>query len=333
MADIRRRKLLAALGASVIAQPLACAAQAASRPRIGVLSNDAAAAGIGRQQRQFLYDALRRAGYTVGKDVDVEWRFAEGRSERLVTLANELIDLQVALIVVPASDTATLAARKATTRTPIVMQNFTGNPVALGLVRSLAHPGGNVTGTLYASIVEVAPKQYQILKEAAPAAVRVASIWEPSPAGLEMAEEIRKHVKALGIETTDFLVRRPDEVPSVLKRIAAFRPDALYVGTTPPLRVRLADIAAFAMENKMVTISSGLIGVREGLLLYYGPDIRYTWERTASYIDRILRGANPGDLPAEQPAKFELIFNAKTARAIGYTLPTTLQARLDRVLE
>ena len=324
---------MAALGATAIARPLAGLAQAASRPRIGVLSNDAGTAGIGRQQRQLLYDSLRRAGYSVGKDIEVEWRFGEGKSERLVPLAHELVRLKVAVIVVPASDVATLEARKATGSTPIVMHNFTGDPVTLGLVRSLAHPGSNVTGTMYASIIDVAPKQYQILKEAAPTAVRVAAIWEPGPAGLEMAEEIKKHVKALGIDVTDFLVRHPDDVPPALKRIAALKPGALYVSTTPALRIRLPDVASFAIEHKLVTLSTGLIGAREGLLLYYGPDIRYAWDRTVSYVDRILRGASPGELPVERPARFELIFNARTARAIGYALPATLQARVDRVLE
>ncbi len=140
-------------------------------------------------------------------------------------------------------------------------------------------------------------------------------------------------MKALGIEVTDFLVRRPEDVPSALKRIAVLKPGALYVATTPALRIRLPDVAAFAIENKLVSLSAGLIGVREGLLLYYGPDIRYAWDRTVSYVDRILRGASPGELPVERPAKFELIFNAKTARAIGYALPGTLEARVDRVLE
>jgi putative ABC transport system substrate-binding protein len=298
-----------------------------------VLSNDAADTGIGRQQREFLYDSLQRAGYKVGKTVDVEWRFGEGKSERLVALTRELIGLKVALIIVPASQVATLEARKATTSTPIVMQNFVGNPVALGLVRSLARPAGNVTGTTYASIVNVIPKQYELLKEAAPGATRVASISQPYPAFQKIGVEIAEHVKTLGIEITDFPVKRPDDVPSVLKTIAAFKPDALWVSTTPAIRIRLADVVAFATQRKLVTMSAGLIGVREGLLLYYGPDIRYAWDRTVSYVDRILRGASAGDLPVEQPARYELIFNAKAGRAIGYALPGTLKARVDRVLE
>lgn len=334
MGRLRRRRFLTALCAIALADPLVCLGQRPSRtPRIGILSQDSATAFIAGQQREFLHDSLRRAGYKLDKDIVLEWRFAEGKTERLGHLAHELIRLKVSLIVVPSSVEATLAAKDASSGTPIVMHQFPGDPVQLSIVASLARPGGNVTGTTSADINELISKQYQILKEAAPATVRVAALYVPSIPGAFDQAKFNDRMNALRIVVTGFPITRPDEAPAALQRIAAFKPDALFVDTSPVVRARFADVVAFAAEQKLVTMSTGLNGVRGGLLLYYGPDLPYTWDRSVSYIDRILRGTEPGDLPVEQPTKYELVFNAKTAQAIGYTLPSTLQTRVDRILK
>jgi putative ABC transport system substrate-binding protein len=332
---MRRRHLLAALGAGALTASFASLAQQPKKTwRVGVLSLDAAAAGIGKQQQQFLRDALSRAGFSVGKDLLLEWRFAEGKIERLPQLADGLVRLNVDVIVVLTSVEATIAAKQATRRVPIVMHNFPGDPLELGVVTSLAHPGGNVTGTTWADPSDVISKEYQILKEAAPATIRVASLWNPAIPGAErVAAAVGERTKMLGMVITDFVASNPNEIPSALERIAAFKPDALFVSTDAVIRGRLGEIAAFAMRQKLVTITSGLIGVREGLLLYYGPDIPHTFNRTASFVDRVLHGASPADLAVEQPDKYELVMNAKTAHAIGYKIPPALQMRINRVIE
>src|SRR5688572_4493790 len=176
MGRFRRRRFLTALGAIALADPLVCAGQRTTRaPLIGVLSQDSAAALVAGQQRQFLHDSLSRAGYKVGKDIVIEWRFAGGKAERLAQLADDLVRLKVDMIIVPSSTEATLAAKNASRGTPVLMQNFGGDPVQLGIIASFARPGGNVTGTTYADVAELFPKQYDILKEAAPATVRVAA--------------------------------------------------------------------------------------------------------------------------------------------------------------
>lgn len=331
---MKRRHLLAALGAGVLTAPLAAFPQQPPKvPRIGFLSLDAAGADIGRQQQQFMQEALGRAGYRIGKDLVVEWRFSEGRVERLPRLAEELVRLRVDVIVAVSSAEATLAAMGATRTIPIVMHYFPGDPVERGVVASFARPGGNVTGTTYA-IGDMFAKQYQLLKEAVPSAARVAALWRPWEPGSRGDAEFRERIrKTLGIVITDFHVSSPDEIPLTLQHIAAFKPDALYVLTDPVVRARLGEITAFAIEQRLVTIGSGVNFVRVGGLLYYGPDVRYAFGQTASLIDRILRGANPADLPVEQPTKYELVINAKTARAIGYKTPLALQMRVDRVIE
>jgi ABC-type uncharacterized transport system substrate-binding protein len=333
MGQFRRRKFLVAAGTLLVAQ-LARAQSTKKSWRIGVLSLDSAATGIGRQQQQFLHEALSRAGYAVGRDLAIEWRFADGQVERLAQLTNDLVRLKVDVIITASSVEATLAAMRATRTLPIVAHYFPEDPVERGVVASLTRPEGNVTGNLYGYGIELATKQYQILKEAAPAAVRIAALWTPTTTEWQRgAAEFRERIKTLGFVITDFTVTNPDEVRPTLRRIAAFKPDAFFVGTNPVTRIHLAEIAQFAVEQKLVTIAPGLSGVRNGLLLYYGPDVPYAWDRTVNQMGRILRGVKLADIPFEQPTKYELVVNAKTARAIGYKLPPALQVRVDRVIE
>lgn len=336
MFHIRRRRILLSAGA-LLAAPLASfTQQSRGVRRIGLLSLDSPNSATGQQQQRLLRDSLRRVGYEEGKNLGIEWRFAEGKVERLASLADELVRLKVDLILVPASTEATRAAKNATRTIPIVMQNLF-HPVEFGIIESLARPGGNVTGTTYAPI-ETIEKQYQILKEAAPAVTRVATLVDPTSTGnLKLdqiyASQFERIAAKMGMTLEPFEVSRPEDIAAALQRIAAFRPDALYISTAPVIRARFREIVAFTIERRLISMGTALSYVNAGGLLYYGPDIPEMWNVAASYVDRILNGAKPADLPAEEPRKYELVFNASTARAIGYKIPLSLQLRVDRVIE
>ncbi|MEK6243424.1 MAG: ABC transporter substrate-binding protein [Pseudomonadota bacterium] len=327
-----------ALGATVVANPLDCLAQPVTRVRrIGILAPGSAGASVVPDFRRVLYGSLGRAGYEIGRDIFVEWRFAEGKLERLSELADDLVRLNVDVIVAW-NDLATEAAARATRTIPIVMYAYNEDPVKRGLAASLARPGGNVTGAMwFVDLVNQIVKTYEVLKLAVPSAVRVASLWSPwiaRPKAEEQVAEIHDRVKrAFGMVVTSFVVDKSEEIPSALDRISAFKPDALFISSTTAITPRSGEIAAFAIRQKLVLIGSGPQVVTAGGLLYFGPDRPHVIDRTVSFVDRILRGAKPGDLPIEQPAKFELVFNARTARAIGYSPPPELRLRIDRVIE
>jgi putative ABC transport system substrate-binding protein len=327
-----RRAFLGAL-AGLLAAPLAAEAQEAGKTRrIGFLSFDAAGSETAQQQQRLLREALRRVGFDEGANLLIEWRFADGKRERLSTLAKELVHLNVELILAAASNEAIAAARQATRTIPIVM-HLANLPVESGFVQSLARPGGNVTGTTWVS-VETSNKQFQILKEAVPGATRVANLWNPTMPEAPMYRTWNERAAAMLGLTLQFVdASRPEDVTPALGRVAASRPDVLYVATDPVIRSRLREIVDFTIERKLPSMGAGFIFVRSGGLLYYGPDIPHTWDRTASYVDRILRGARAMDLAVEEPTKYRLVINLKTAKAIGLTIPPSLLQRADQVIE
>ena len=254
-----------------------------------------------------------------------------GHNERLSALADEVVRLKPELIV--AHNNESIAAVKRATRTiPIVMQ--TGwLPVENGFVESLARPGGNITGAVWIGL-EQSGKVLQLLGEALPRAGRIAVLRDPSFRGTEWWEaEEQRAATQLGMKLQYFGVARLDDVEPALEQIGALRPDALFLAGTAVTFSRASEIAKFAIERKLPTISNISFFVDRGALLSYGPDILAITDRTASFVDRILRGAKPADLPVELPAKFELVINAKTASAIGYKIPQSLLARADRVIE
>jgi putative ABC transport system substrate-binding protein len=300
--------------------------------RIGYLSPEVADSEPGRRNQRLIRESLRRVGYEEGRNLVVEWRFAEGQPDRLHELARDLVRRQVELIIALTSPPA-IAAKKASATMPVVM--FVGVlPVEQGIVGSLARPGGNVTGTVWNS-PETAGKVLQILKEAAPGAVRVAALRNPSlPANKVYELEQVRAAKVLGMTYQFFDVTRPEELPAALERVAASSPDALHVVfDSLVIGSRLREIASFAIERKLISIGSGRAVVNTGGLFYYGPDVPDIADQTAGYVDRILRGAKPADLPIQMPRKYEFVVNAKTARAIGYKVPPTLLLRADEVIE
>jgi putative ABC transport system substrate-binding protein len=326
----RRDTVLALLALGVASGPRRVYSQQPGvKRRIGYLT--AATSEFAKPFLPIIREQLRRVGYEEGRNLFIEWRFAEGRVDRLPELAENLVRQDIELIVASGNDPC-IAAMRAKSTLPIVL--FAGVvPVELGLVRSLSHPGGNVTGTTYNS-PEMAGKTLEVLKDSVPGARRVALLWNPLYPGMRIyGAEVDRAASAFGVVMQYFDATRPEEIAGALQRIAASRPDSLYVANDPVVSSRMSEITAFALERKLPSIGTSEIFVAAGGLLYYGPDFPRIIERTMSYVDRILRGAKPADLPIEQPTYFELIVNTKTARALGLKIPQSILLRADRVIE
>jgi putative ABC transport system substrate-binding protein len=278
-----------------------------------------------------IVEALRGAGYELGKNLSIEVRYGEGDVARLAGLADELVKLNVELILAVTNEPIE-AARRATRNIPIVMIGA-ALPVELGFIESLARPGANVTGTAWASL-EMSGKVLQVLKEAAPHAVRVAILASPTTPGTQKYRaENQRAAKALGLKVRAFDMTPDEGVATTLKRVAASRPDALYIAGEGVVGTLLTEIAAFAVRHKLLAIGVTPQFIPAGGALYYGPSLTSLVERTVSYIDRILKGAKPADLPVEQPTKYDLIINLKTLRSIGITIPQSLLLRADEVIQ
>jgi putative ABC transport system substrate-binding protein len=328
---MRRRATLAA-AITAIGAPLVGLAQTATRVRhIGVLSLNKAASDVATMEQGLITNALRRAGYDAGRNLAIEWRYGEGEVTRLGGLADELVKLNVELILAVTNEPIE-AARRATRSIPIVMIGA-ALPVELGFIDSFARPGANVTGTAWAAL-EMSGKVLQVLKEAAPRAVRVAILASPTTPGTQRYRaENERAAKALGLKIRAFDMTPGEDAATTLKRVAASRPDALYIAGEGIVATRLSEIAAFAVRRKLLAIGVTPQFIPAGGALYYGPNLTDIVERTVSYIDRILKGARPADLPVEQPTKFDLIINLKTVRALGMTIPQSLLLRADEVIQ
>jgi putative ABC transport system substrate-binding protein len=260
----------------------------------------------------------------------IEWRWAEAREQKLPTLAAELVQAHVDVIVAGGA-ASVIAAKQATTRIPIVMV-INSDPVETGLVASYARPGGNVTG-FSPMTPELAGKRLQVLTEAVPGIARVAVLWDPIQAKIPDFRETRAAAEALGLQLQSFEVRTPDDFAAVFAAVTADRPDALLtlgIPTTVIYRARIIDFAARARLPAMYDKKEFMI---DGGLLAYMPSVLDHARSTAAYVDKILKGANPADLPIEQPTTFELIVNLKTAKALGLTVPPSILARADEVIE
>ncbi len=319
-----RAALAVALAVGILAAPLTAGAQPAGKVfRIGVL---------GAGSPELLRQSLRELGYVEGLNLAFEWRGAEGKTERFDALAAELVRLEVDVIVAIAP-AATFAAKRSTASIPIVMVN-TPDPVQLGLVVSLGRPGGNVTGTTTLS-ADLSIKQLELLKEAVPRAARIAVLWNPSnpwhPLALKGAEAA---ARSLAVQLQIVAVRGPEELDNAFAAMTRERAGAVLVLADPMTffhRTRLADLAAKRRLPAMYGGSRGYIDA--GGLMYYWAHQADLYRRVGSYVDRILKGAKPGELPIEQPTRFELVINLKTAKALGLTIPQSLLLRADQVIE
>jgi putative ABC transport system substrate-binding protein len=330
---LRRREFVARLAglAAISSLPLTSgsrAQQPAKIPKIGFLSPASASA----RSTALFRKGLAELGYVEGKSIAILYRFADGNFDRLPGLAAELIAEKVDIIVAMVTQ-ASLAAAKATTSIPIVMAGVS-DPLGSRLVASLARPGGNVTGTSSMS-AEVVGKSLEVLKEAFPRTAHVAVIWNPENTIFQhqMLKEADAAAAALKVRLRKFAARNPEELSSAFQAISAQAPDALMVLGDPILNLHAAQIAQFAQDRRLPAMYGTREMVAAGGLMSYAPDIAEQFRRAAIYVDKILKGAKPGDLPVEQPTKIELVVNLKVARAQGFTIPSALLLRADEVIE
>ena len=295
--------------------------------RIGYL---ASASGLGRRE-EALRQGLRELGYVEGQNIAIEYRFAEGMLDRLTDRAAELVRLKVEVIVTPSTLDA-LAAQRATRTIPIVMA-ASGDAVGTGLVASLARPGGNVTG-LTALSRELSGKRLELLREAVPGLSRVAVLWNAAnPDKARDLEETEVAARALGLQVQSLEVRAPNDFESAFRAATGKRAGALLAlpdAFTTTHQSRIVDLAA---KSRLPAMHEHREFVEAGGLMSYGPSLLGLFRRVATYVDKILKGTNPGELPVEQPTKFELVINLQAAKRIGLTIPPNVLARADKVIK
>jgi putative ABC transport system substrate-binding protein len=328
---VNRRTFLGAIPLAVVTAPLAAEAQQAAKiARIGYLAPALAAGPVLEAFRQ----GLRDLGYVEGRNLVIEYRAAEGKFERLPALAAELVALKVDVIVAPPT-VAALAAQQATKTLPIVFIGV-ADPVASGLVTSLARPGGNVTGSSNLT-PELVGKCLEQLTQAVPGVSRVAVLWQPGALGerteKDMLKEADVAARALGVRLQFVEARGPADIDRAFSDMTRARASALTVLTSAMFineRRRLADLAA---NNRLPAVYTWREFVDAGGLMSYGPNLADLFRRAVTYVDKILKGAKPGDLPVEQPTKFELVINLKTAKALGLTIPQSVLGRADVVIQ
>jgi putative tryptophan/tyrosine transport system substrate-binding protein len=310
---------------------LAQAQQPKKVPRIGYLSGaDPARESTGSEAIRL---ALRERGYIEGQNIATEYRYAEGKTDRLPELAAELVRLKVDIIVVSGGNTQVRAVKNATKTIPIVMAGGS-DPVEAGLVESLARPGGNVTG-LTNLARELSGKRLELLKEAVPKIARVAILYDPATpsVALSVKEDLPVAARALRLTIQPWEVRSADDFEKVFAALNKQRPDGLYVPQGGLMNANLKRIVGLALKSRLPSMYSYREAVDAGGLMYYGADLADSYRRVAYFVDRILKGAKPADLPVEQPTKFEFVINLKTAKQIGVTIPPNVLARADKVIK
>ena len=301
--------------------------QPASSRRIGVLL---VARSPESKEAQAFRQGLQDAGYVEGRDVVIEWRSAKGDYARIPELVAELVQRKVDVIVV-VTTFAALAVKRATSTIPIVMASV-ADPVGDGLVASLAHPGGNVTG-LSLMTIELSAKRLQLLKEAVPRASRVAVLWNPDTLWHPKAVlDLKAVAPSLSIELSSVGARTPEELSAAFSAVSRVHGQALYVLDDPQFAAHRTTLLQLASKARLPTIYGMREFVDEGGLMSYGASLRDLYRRSAGYVDKILKGAKPGDLPIEQPTKFELVVNLKSARALGLTIPESILLQADEVI-
>src|SRR5712692_11280599 len=313
---------------SLLTAPLTSQAQhAAHVPRLGLLIPSSASGYVSRLEA--FRHGLRDLGYVEGRNITLEYRFAEGQADRLPALVAELVRLPVDVLVVDGT-TAIRPAQHATTTIPIVMA-VSGDPVGEGLVASLARPGGNITG-LSSRAPEVSGKRLELLKEAVPTLSRVAALWyRDAPAG-PYVKETQAAAQALGLQLQALEVGSPDALDQAFAAMTREHADALVVLPSAQIGSHQRVVAELAMTHQLPTMFGQRGDAEVGGLMSYGPNYAEFYRRAATYVDKILKGTKPGALPVEQPMKFELVINLKTAQALGIAIPPTLLFLADEVI-
>jgi putative ABC transport system substrate-binding protein len=315
------------LAVAVIAQ----AQQPKKVPRIGLLSSGDLAGDAARTDPFRV--ALRELGYIEGQNIAIEYRYAEGKRDRFPELAAELVRLKVDIILA-GGDGSIHAAKNATKTIPIIMTGSGLDPVKQGHVESLARPGGNVTGITSLNR-ELAGKRLEVLKEAVPKVARVAVLYDPAIQGTtrEVKEDVTDAARALGLTFQPYEVRRKDDFDKVFAAMGKQRPDGLYVLNSALMLANRNRIIGFALNSRLPSMYQSRTAVVEGGLMAYEVDPLDSYRRAAYYVDRILKGAKPANLPVGQPTKFELVINLKTAKQIGLTIPQSVLFRSDKVIK
>ncbi|MFL6796036.1 MAG: ABC transporter substrate-binding protein [Xanthobacteraceae bacterium] len=326
---MKRRDVISLLGGVIAAWPLAGRAQQGGKlPTIGFLG--AATPSAWNQWVTAFVQRLRELGWIEGRSVTIEFRWAEGRPGRFAEIAAEFVQRNVDVIVT--SGGALLAAKEATSVIPIVFALAT-DPVGSGFVASLARPGGNITG-LSNQLTDLAGKRLELLREVIPGLHRLAIMGNVGYPGavIEMAE-VQAAARTLALDVARLEIRQADDIPPAFAAAQAGLVQAIFVVADPLTNTNQARINSLAAAARLPTMSGFRDYVETGGLLSYGPNFRDLWRRTADFVDRILRGGKPADIPVEQPTKFELVINTKTATALGLEVPATLLARADEVIE
>jgi putative ABC transport system substrate-binding protein len=321
-----RRKLVIALGAGALAAPFGSFAQPqpAKIPRVGFLAHDA------EFQKAFA-QKLRELGYVEGRNIIVEYRIAEDRHERLAEFAAELVRLNVDVIVAP-DPPSYRAAMSATKTIPIVIRS-SSDPVATGIAASLARPGGNVTG-VFSLYSELIAKRIEMLKEVVPAATRIAVLFDAGyPESRRLFGLAEQAASKLALALQPIEVRSVDDIRNAAPAVARSRPQGLLAIRSPLIHENGSAIAALAAKTRLAAIFEDAAYVDAGGLLSYGANPLELLRLTAVYMDKILKGAKPGDLPIEQPTRFELVVNLKTAKALGIKIPQSILVRATRLIE
>jgi putative ABC transport system substrate-binding protein len=325
---MQRRDFIKAIAGSTALWPLAARAQRSKPPLMGLLGSGTAVAQS--EWTAAFVQRLRELGWSEGRNLTIEYRWAEGRSERFAEIAAEFVRLKVDVIVTH-NTLPPLAAKQATSVIPIVFATA-GDPVGTGIVKSLARPGGNVTG-LSSQHPDTAGKRLEILREMVPGFRRLAVLMEPgNPFSVVEFEEVSTAARTLGIEVIPFEIRQAGEIASAFESIKS-RAQAIYVFPNPVLFVNRIRINILAVGARLPTMYAVREYVDAGGLLSYGPNWPQMWSRAAGMVDKILRGAKPGDIPVEQPTKFDLVINLTVAQALGLAVPRALLARADQVIE
>jgi putative ABC transport system substrate-binding protein len=325
---MQRRAFVAGM-AAVLTSPLRGGAQQArTHPRVGVLMG---ALPEGGPHAEALREGLRAHGYIEGQNIAIEWRWAHGDLRRLAVFAEELVRLKVDVIVAN-SNVPIRAARNATGTIPIVMV-YSLNPVTAGFAASLARPGGNITG-LTLEFPELHGKRLQLLKEMLPALSRVALVWDADlPEGEQRVKDAEAAAPALGLRLQRVAVRSPGELEAAFAAMTQDRAGAAYYMGSTMLYAQRDRAAELAVKRRLPLLCSSRDYVESGCAIAYSASFTDLFQRASAYVDKILKGANPGDLPIQQPTKFDLVINMKTVKALGLTIPPSLLLRAEHVIE
>ena len=329
----KRRKIIFALGASALAAPFGSFAQQKDKVwRVGFLALRARPDSLDTDRFGTFRQGMRELGYIEGKNLEIQWRYAEGKPERLPGLAAELVQLNVDCIVT-VGDPSHSAAQKATATIPIVMANVVSDPVGSGLVKSLARPGGNITGLVNLAS-ELAPKHFEMLRSMVPKLSRVAILLSPTnSSNATILKTVQAAAQMSSARILPVQARTPQEIENAFSTMTRENAGAVIVAADALFIQQVRQIAELTAKNRLPAISVNREFAEAGGLMTYGPNPTDQFRRTAIYVDKILKGAKPADLPVEQPTKFELVINGKTAKALGLKIPQSLLIMADKVIE